>query len=278
MKYIRENLFRRLFIPFFCFQFFFLFGFLIVQLDSVSAENAEIKDQVIIETWGDYFLSQSRLFSSVSREEVMEMSGIVDPVLNKINPTNTNISNFKERVRNSSLEMEDVLGYIKPGKDMVKLTVTSDYFSPESLDHMILKDLNPQVKCLAEAIYFEARGEDLLGQAAVAEVILNRVDANQFPNSVCRVVADGANRLNSCQFSYNCDGKPEYINDRKTYERILKLSNIVYRGSIRMLTDGATFYHSSRVKPGWAKKLERTSQIGKHLFYKMEQRVAEKNY
>ena len=151
-----------------------------------------------------------------------------------------------------------------------------DQFSEESLDYITLKDLNPQIKCLAEAIYFEARGENLLGRVAVAEVILNRVDSDQFPNSVCKVVAEGASRLNSCQFSYNCDGKPEYINDRKSYQRILKLSDIIYRQAARMLTEGATFYHSTGVKPGWAKKMKNTGEIGKHLFYKVERRVAQK--
>ena len=66
-----------------------------------------------------------------------------------------------------------------------------------------------QWACLAEAIYFEARGEGVEGQFAVAEVILNRVDSPKFPNSICKVVRQGTGRKHACQFSYNCDGKLE---------------------------------------------------------------------
>ena len=68
-----------------------------------------------------------------------------------------------------------------------------------------------QWACLAEAIYFEARGEPVEGQFAVAEVILNRVESPKFPNSICKVVRQGTGRKHACQFSYNCDGKLEYI-------------------------------------------------------------------
>ena len=148
-------------------------------------------------------------------------------------------------------------------------------FSSETLDYLLLGDVDPQVKCLAEAIYFEARGENVIGQYAVAEVILNRVDADQFPNSVCKVVSEGATKLNSCQFSYNCDGKPEYINDLKSYKRILKLSDMFYDGTARLLTGGATFYHSQDVNPSWTTKLKKTRELGRHIFYKIESRVAE---
>ena len=149
-------------------------------------------------------------------------------------------------------------------------------FSSESLDYVNLGDVDQQVKCLAEAIYFEARGENVVGQYAVAEVILNRVDQKQFPNSVCEVVSEGATKLNSCQFSYNCDGKPEYINDLKSYKRILKLADMFYAGTARLLTGGATFYHSQDVSPSWIAKLKKTREIGRHIFYKIESRVAQK--
>ena len=80
-------------------------------------------------------------------------------------------------------------------------------FSFETIDNFPKPSPTSEMKCLAEAIYFEARGEVLEGQYAVGEVIINRVLSKDFPNSVCGVISEGANRLIACQFSYNCDGK-----------------------------------------------------------------------
>jgi len=165
-------------------------------------------------------------------------------------------------------------GHIIDSLSIEKSFEVADKFSEKSIDYINLSDIDRQVKCLAEAIYFESRGENIYGQYAVAEVILNRVDSTNFPNSVCKVVSEGANRLNSCQFSYNCDGKPEYISELISYQRILKLSNMLYKGASRFLTEGATFYHSKQVNPSWTKKLKKTKEIGRHIFYRIENRIA----
>ena len=142
-------------------------------------------------------------------------------------------------------------------------------FSFETFDNFPKPRLTSEMKCLAEAIYFEARGEALEGQYAVGEVIINRVLSKDFPNSVCGVISEGANRLNACQFSYNCDGKLETITEKKIYERILKLSQMLLEPSARFLTSGATFYHSKLVSPSWSKKFTKTNEIGNHVFYKL---------
>ena len=142
-------------------------------------------------------------------------------------------------------------------------------FSFDALDKLPKPKLSSEMKCLAEAIYFEARGETIEGQYAVGEVIINRVLSNEFPSSVCGVISEGANRLNACQFSYNCDGKLETINEKKIYGRILKLSKILLEPSARFLTGGATFYHSKFVSPSWSKKFLKTNEIGNHVFYKL---------
>ena len=115
-------------------------------------------------------------------------------------------------------------------------------------------------QCFSEAIYFEARGESVKGQFAVAEVILNRVDSKRFPNSICKVVAQGTKkgRRRNCQFSYNCDGKLELIRDKKTYRRIVKLSSMILNGAFSGVTKGATFFHASEVSPSWSKKFKKT--------------------
>lgn len=123
-------------------------------------------------------------------------------------------------------------------------------------------------QCLAEAIYFEARSEPPDGQRAVAEVILNRVESRRYPNSICRVIAQGAHLRNRCQFSYNCDGVPEYIAEPRAYAAATRLAKEMLAAKERPLTDGATHYHAVYVQPPWSRRMTRTARIGSHLFYR----------
>jgi spore germination cell wall hydrolase CwlJ-like protein len=122
-------------------------------------------------------------------------------------------------------------------------------------------------ECLTEALYFEARGEPLLGQVAVAEVIINRKYHKRFPSTVCGVISQGASRKNRCQFSYKCDGIDEVYHEPKSYETLGKIAQQMLDGAARELTNGATFYHNKTVKPSWARKLNKTAVLGEHLFY-----------
>jgi spore germination cell wall hydrolase CwlJ-like protein len=125
-----------------------------------------------------------------------------------------------------------------------------------------------QFACLAKALYFEARGESIKGQFAVAEVILNRVDSRKYPNSVCGVVNQGAHRRNSCQFSYACDGRADRINEKAAYARVAKVARVMIDGAPRNLTKGATHFHTTSVRPNWARRFPNTAKIGTHLFYR----------
>ena len=129
-------------------------------------------------------------------------------------------------------------------------------------------------RCLAEALYFEARGETVKGQFAVAEVILNRVDSPRFPDSVCGVINQGTGRKHACQFSYTCDGKAENIAEQGAWDRVAKVAKLMLSGAPRKLTDGATYYHTTAVRPTWSRKFARTTQIGEHLFYRPGQKLA----
>lgn len=124
-----------------------------------------------------------------------------------------------------------------------------------------------QWSCLSEALYFEARGETIKGQIAVAEVILNRVASSRFPDTVCGVVKQGTGRKFACQFTYTCDGRPERINEPAAYERVGKIARMMLNGAPRTLAGGATFYHTTAVRPRWASKFRRTARLGVHLFY-----------
>ncbi len=122
--------------------------------------------------------------------------------------------------------------------------------------------------CLAKALYFEARGETVKGQFAVAEVILNRVDSGAYPNSVCGVVHQGSGRRNACQFSFTCDGKDDRIREADAYDAAGKIARAMLDGAPRALTQGATHFHTRQVRPRWAHRFPRTAQIGAHLFYR----------
>ncbi len=131
-----------------------------------------------------------------------------------------------------------------------------------------------QWQCLAEALYFEARGETVKGQFAVAEVILNRVDSPRYPNSVCGVVHQGTGKKYGCQFTYTCDGNPESIHEPGAFADVGKVALLMLSGAPRALTDGATHYHTGQVNPKWARKFPLTAQIGTHLFYRQPTRLS----
>ncbi|MBC7139973.1 MAG: cell wall hydrolase [Defluviimonas sp.] len=128
-----------------------------------------------------------------------------------------------------------------------------------------------QFRCLATALYFEARGESLHGQAAVAEVILNRVETSAYPDSICGVVnqkGDGG-----CQFSFACDGKPETVGEPRAWDRAARIARAMLDGAPRRLTRGATHFHSVAVTPGWSRSFIRTARIGAHVFYRPPMRL-----
>ncbi|MEM7498023.1 MAG: cell wall hydrolase [Pseudomonadota bacterium] len=130
--------------------------------------------------------------------------------------------------------------------------------------------------CLAEGLYFEARGEPVMGQIAVAEVILNRVDSRRYPDTVCGVLNQGAHRLNACQFSYNCDGQTETIAENTAFEQVGRVAWLMLEGRPRTLTGKATHYHATHVRPRWASKLVRTARIGDHIFYRTPVTVSQR--
>ena len=130
-------------------------------------------------------------------------------------------------------------------------------------------------RCLAEALYFEARGESVKGQFAVAEVIMNRVDNANFPDTVCGVINQGTGRKYQCQFTYTCDGHKEIIAEPRAFTRVGKVANIMLKRTERPLTHGATHYHTRSVNPHWASVYPRTATIGVHHFYRRSYRVSQ---
>lgn len=121
--------------------------------------------------------------------------------------------------------------------------------------------------CLTQAIYFEARGEPLLTQYAVAEVVMNRVSDPRYPDNVCDVLAeDRGPGPHDCQFSFMCDGKPEIMKEARARERAERIARVVSMG-VTNTVGNSLFFHAEYVKPAWARKMRFVRKIGKMLFY-----------
>ncbi|MEP2715603.1 cell wall hydrolase [Pseudophaeobacter sp.] len=148
--------------------------------------------------------------------------------------------------------------------------VTELTFTKAWLDEQPVATGDANFSCLAEALYFEARGETVKGQFAVAEVIMNRVNSAQFPNTLCGVINQGTGRRYQCQFTYTCDGHEEVIREKAAYVRVAKVARLVIDGAAPDLTAGATYYHTTAVSPRWSRSFTKTTRIGVHLFYRDE--------
>ena len=128
-----------------------------------------------------------------------------------------------------------------------------------------------EVKCLATAIYFEARGEAEKGQIAVAQVVLNRLKNPAYPKTICGVVYQNKDVRNGCQFSFACDGIPDRINDADSWNTSMTLARRVLNDPTNLyLADigAATHYHAVYVRPRWASSMSKVEKIGNHIFYK----------
>jgi spore germination cell wall hydrolase CwlJ-like protein len=124
------------------------------------------------------------------------------------------------------------------------------------------------LKCLAEAIYFEARSEPERGQIAVAQVVINRAFSGYYPNDICGVVYQNKHRHLACQFTFACDGIPDIVNSKWHWELAERLSNDALDGKNYLNDVGkATHYHAYYVSPYWARKMWKMARIGAHTFY-----------
>lgn len=129
--------------------------------------------------------------------------------------------------------------------------------------------LATQQQCLATAVYFEARGESSKGQAAVAQVILNRVRNPAYPDTACGVVYQNAALHNRCQFSFACDGIPDTIARPRVYEKAQRIARAVTEGRIFVAEVGSsTHYFNDTVQPSWARAMVQMASIGAHRFFR----------
>ena len=164
------------------------------------------------------------------------------------------------------------------------LSVASSVMGDQKVDYK-------EIYCLAANSYFEARGEPFDGKIAVAQVVINRVKSNKYPNSLCKVITEGPVKeswktrkdptlpveerkyypiRDRCQFSWYCDGKSDKTPDSTAWEKALLISYGVYHGNLDDFVEGATHYHASYVLPEWADTKTKVVQIGEHIFYRWE--------
>ena len=137
--------------------------------------------------------------------------------------------------------------------------------------------------CLALNTYHEAKNQSLVGQIATAQVVMNRVADDRYPNTVCEVVKQGPHRpswenpekeypvKHRCQFSWYCDGKSDVPKNEKAWRKAQDVAFLVLYNKVNLdVTEGATHYHATYVRPAWARTKTRTTRIEKHIFYRWE--------
>jgi len=123
------------------------------------------------------------------------------------------------------------------------------------------------VRCLTDAIYYEAANEPIEGQRAIAQVVVNRVRDPHFPKSVCGVVYEGWQRHTGCQFSFVCDGSIRRRHaDPAEWRRLAPIAQAALNGYVVREVGSATHYYAQYVRPNWVRTVDKVAQIGQHIF------------
>jgi len=124
------------------------------------------------------------------------------------------------------------------------------------------------LRCMTQAIYYEAAREPVRGQEAVAQVVLNRVRHPAYPKSICGVVYQGAARPTGCQFTFTCDGALRWVPQAALWRRAQDVARRALAGFVDKDVGSATHYHAAYVVPYWAPTLVKMTQVGQHIFYR----------
>ena len=148
-------------------------------------------------------------------------------------------------------------------------TVAPKFKSPAERLRLNAKTRAQAEKCLANAVYFESRSEEVRGQIAVAQVVMNRVFSPFYPKTVCSVVYQNANRRLACQFTFACDGIPDVVTEPEAWERAMTIAKETLDGKLWLDDIGkATHYHASYVRPYWVREMRKMYRFGLHTFYR----------
>jgi len=141
--------------------------------------------------------------------------------------------------------------------------------APRPVADAVMTQLLAEHKCLSEALYYEARGEGAGGQKAVAEVVFHRMNHGNYGHSICAVVYEGKDHP-GCQFSFTCNGEMRRPKQMAAWQQSEALAVQILTGQVPLknATGGALNYHAVSVAPDWADTMDKTTQIGNHVFYR----------
>lgn len=137
----------------------------------------------------------------------------------------------------------------------------------QAIDPRGTERLDDAITCLARTIYWEARGEKTASMEAVANVVMNRLGHEGFPNTVCEVVRQG-NEQGACQFSWWCDGRSDHATEDESYATAKEIARKALNLQLDDRTRGALYFHHRDVTPGWSAEYARTVEIGEFAFYR----------
>ncbi|MGE8154519.1 cell wall hydrolase [Pseudomonas vancouverensis] len=137
----------------------------------------------------------------------------------------------------------------------------------QAVDPAGVAPMDDAITCLARTIYWEAKGKDTADMEAVANVVMNRLGHEGFPDKVCGVVKQGS-ETKSCQFSWWCDGKSDSVQEETHYAMAKEIARKALNKELPDRTGGALYFHDRTVKPDWAKQYIKTVDIGMFQFYK----------
>lgn len=158
----------------------------------------------------------------------------------------------------------------KPAAAIVRGVSHAPRAAKPAPSEVAMAQLLAERRCLAEAMYYEARGEGARGEMAVAEVVFHRMRSRIYPSTICGVVFEGAQEKRACQFSFVCNGDMKRTKEPHAWHAAQFLAAKIMTGTVPLgdMTDDATSYHAVYVDPVWAGHLVRTVQIGNHIFYR----------
>ena len=137
----------------------------------------------------------------------------------------------------------------------------------QAVDPVGEEPLNDAITCLSRTIYWEARGEEAAGMEAIANVIMNRLGHEGFPNSICEVVMQGSEQ-GACQFSWWCDGRSDDAEEDQSYTIAKEIARKALNRQLTDRTGGAMYFHQRKVTPGWSAEYIKTIEVGEFVFYK----------
>jgi spore germination cell wall hydrolase CwlJ-like protein len=165
---------------------------------------------------------------------------------------------------------DDISAKIATGTSDASFAAAVPTVAPPFVTSNSVVDASRAAECLTAAVYYEARSQSEDGQRAVAQVVLNRVRDRAFPNSVCGVVYQGAERQTGCQFSFTCDGSMNRPRELGAWDRARAVAAAALGGSVYAPVGAATSFHTTSILPWWASSLARITTVGAHVFYRWQ--------